>query len=154
MSWQIEANWRMSSGNGLSRCCHPRNQKPDDQYRIIERSPMGYFGFCAPAHPGEICPNDAVMDESLQTLSGLAEKGSMAESSIRIANASRSTGRTEWGTWFRGRDDHSCPATCCRGKKHTPLNAVKKWLKRGWQPFLFYNLMVDYLINLSHKINF
>ncbi|MFZ6019978.1 MAG: transposase [Chloroflexota bacterium] len=73
----------------------PKTGRPAQDHRTI---PNGILWILRTGAPGEICPNDAVMDDSLQTLSGLAEKGSMAESSIRIANASRSTGRTEWGT--------------------------------------------------------
>lgn len=60
------------------------------------------------------------MDDGVQPLSALAEKGSMEESSSRTANPGRSTGRTELGTPFRGWDDNSCPPTCRRGKKSTP----------------------------------
>lgn len=60
------------------------------------------------------------MDDGVQPLSALAEKGSMEESSSRTANPGRPTGRTELGTPFRGWDDNSCPPTCCRGKKSTP----------------------------------
>ena len=60
------------------------------------------------------------VDDGVQPLSTLAEKGSMEEGSGRTANSGRSTGRTELGSPFRGWDDHTCPPTCGRGKKSTP----------------------------------
>jgi transposase len=60
------------------------------------------------------------MDNGVQPLSTLAEKGSMEESFGRVANSGGSTGRTELGTPFRGWNDNSCPSTCRRGKKSTP----------------------------------
>jgi len=60
------------------------------------------------------------MDECLQSLSTLAEEGSLAARIGRTANLGRSTKRVELGVTFRGWDDNSRPPACGGGKKSTP----------------------------------
>jgi len=60
------------------------------------------------------------MDDGVQPVSALAEKGSLEAGLSRTAEPGRSTGRSELGTPFRGWDDHSGPPTCGWGKKSTP----------------------------------
>mgnify|MGYP000206360045 CR=1 FL=1 len=60
------------------------------------------------------------MDDRVQSISALAQEGSMEAGIGGIADSGGPAGRIELGTPFRGWDDNSCPPARRRGKKSTP----------------------------------